>query len=100
MSYPFDEHRKEGFREHIDDISQHAACASQQTEDDSRGSDVPEASLHAAQRQRPVYVVCRRGNDSQHVVQMLRQTGIERARDLVGGLEAWSREENVVFPEY
>ena len=47
-----------------------------------------------------ITVVCRRGNDSQHVVQLLRQQGITSAVDLVGGLAAWSRQTDPSFPEY
>lgn len=100
-NYPFDENRKEAFHEHIDAIVQKAkeGCGSgrengdvsvQQQAGDSRG----------ASQGVPLCVVCRRGNDSQHVVQMLRQGGVRTAVDLVGGLEAWSKHAKVVFPEY
>eukprot|EP00884_Botryococcus_braunii_P020045 jgi/Botrbrau1/6724/Bobra.0324s0015.1 len=48
----------------------------------------------------PVFVVCRRGNDSQRAVHLLRQTGFEGAVDLVGGLQAWAREVDPRFPLY
>lgn len=47
-----------------------------------------------------VVVVCRRGNDSQHVVQSLRQHGVQSAVDLVGGLSAWSQHADQSFPNY
>lgn len=47
-----------------------------------------------------VYVVCRRGNDSQLAVQRLRQAGIDGAVDVMGGLMAWARECDVGFPTY
>ncbi len=46
---------------------------------------------------RPVFVVCRRGNDSQRAVQALRAAGFA-ARDLRGGLYAWKREVDPSFP--
>jgi len=45
-----------------------------------------------------VVVVCRRGNDSQHIVQSLRQHGIQSAVDLIGGLSAWSQHADQSFP--
>ena len=47
-----------------------------------------------------VVVVCRRGNDSQHIVQSLRQHGIQSAVDLIGGLSAWSQNADQSFPNY
>lgn len=62
------------------------------------GSDLP--SQKAAGPQADVIVVCRRGNDSQHTVQLLREHGIASAVDLAGGLLAWSRQADPSFPEY
>lgn len=47
-----------------------------------------------------VIVVCRRGNDSQHVVQSLRGCGVLSAVDLIGGLAAWSQQLDPSFPDY
>ena len=47
-----------------------------------------------------IIVVCRRGNDSQHTVQTLREHGINFAVDLIGGLSAWSQEADPSFPDY
>ena len=47
---------------------------------------------------RPLFVVCRRGNDSQRAVQVLRAAGFTAARDLIGGLHAWKREVDPSFP--
>lgn len=52
------------------------------------------------QPQAPLYVVCRRGNDSQRAVARLRQLGIVHAVDMVGGMEAWAREVDPSFPTY
>lgn len=47
-----------------------------------------------------IYVVCRRGNDSQLVVDMLQKHGLSTAQDLIGGLTAWSTEVDQSFPTY
>lgn len=46
-----------------------------------------------------VIVVCRRGNDSQQIVQSLRGCGVAAAVDLIGGLSAWSQLDTS-FPGY
>ncbi|KAI8923963.1 hypothetical protein BC831DRAFT_14474 [Entophlyctis helioformis] len=48
----------------------------------------------------PVFVVCRRGNDSQMAVRTLKAGGIESAFDIIGGLEEWSRTIDPTFPNY
>lgn len=45
-------------------------------------------------------VVCRRGNDSQIVVQHLKNAGISSVQDLVGGFEAWHNQEDPFFLNY
>ncbi|KAM0018569.1 putative transferase [Helianthus debilis subsp. tardiflorus] len=47
-----------------------------------------------------LYVVCRRGNDSQRAVQLLHKLGFTSAKDIVGGLESWAREVDPKFPTY
>nr|CAD7607011.1 unnamed protein product [Timema genevievae] len=51
----------------------------------------------------PVFVVCRRGNDSQHAVlqirKILRSLG-GSVRDLEGGLQAWAQNVDPNFPVY
>lgn len=51
---------------------------------------------------RPVYFICRHGNDSQLAVRKLKTTpGYEGVvRDVKGGLTAWSKEVDLGFPEY
>ncbi|KAF8935124.1 Molybdenum cofactor synthesis protein 3 [Haplosporangium gracile] len=51
---------------------------------------------------RPVYVVCRRGNDSQPAVKILQENGITMGeiKDIVGGLERWSNAIDPDFPKY
>ena len=52
------------------------------------------------QPQPDLYVVCRRGNDSQIAVDKLRKAGIENVFDLKGGLQQWSKEIDETFPIY
>lgn len=47
-----------------------------------------------------VYVVCRRGNDSQRAVQLLHKNGFTSAKDIVGGLESWAHDVDKRFPTY
>lgn len=51
---------------------------------------------------RPIYFICRHGNDSQLAVRKLKNTpGYEGGvRDIKGGLTAWSKEVDLGFPEY
>ena len=64
-----------------------------------------EASLKEAvgssdEQQPSVYVVCRRGNDSQSAVQLLREKGFHSAKDIVGGLQSWAQDVDPHFPAY
>eukprot|EP00842_Homolaphlyctis_polyrhiza_P006402 jgi/Hompol1/6763/HPOL_003800-RA len=70
---------------HIDRVSELQARVSAQT-----GAATPV----------PVYVVCRRGNDSQLAVDLLQKHGIKNAYDLVGGLTAWSETVDASMPIY
>jgi adenylyltransferase/sulfurtransferase len=47
-----------------------------------------------------IYVVCRRGNDSQRAVKKLREIGHKNVVDMVGGMEAWAKEIDPTFPLY
>ncbi|KAL0000748.1 hypothetical protein SO802_014529 [Lithocarpus litseifolius] len=47
-----------------------------------------------------LYVICRRGNDSQRAVQNLYKLGFTSARDIVGGLESWAHDVDSNFPTY
>lgn len=88
-SFPFDENRSEAFQEQIGAIRRLAAArgSSQRSEPDVAGAPA-------------CVVVCRRGNDSQRAVRMLREGGVGGAVDVVGGLAAWSRGADVGFPAY
>ncbi|KAL3678354.1 hypothetical protein R1sor_021310 [Riccia sorocarpa] len=48
----------------------------------------------------PVFVICRRGNDSQKAVQLLRNEGFSTLVDVVGGLESWAKNVDREFPCY
>ena len=59
----------------------------------------------------PVYVVCRRGNDSQIAVQLLKDYFEKQSsagkdassivvKDIVGGLSLWTDEVDSQFPKY
>lgn len=73
-------------------------------EDKNRKQDSIEATRTRTQGQ-TVYVVCRRGNDSQQAVRLLNEsvasdgTTIHFA-DLVGGLRSWAAVVDPEFPVY
>ncbi|KAF9160542.1 Molybdenum cofactor synthesis protein 3 [Actinomortierella ambigua] len=54
------------------------------------------------QSQLPIYVVCRRGNDSQPAARLLQEQGITTGeiRDIVGGLDRWADKIDPEFPKY
>ncbi|KYN21255.1 PREDICTED: adenylyltransferase and sulfurtransferase MOCS3 [Trachymyrmex cornetzi] len=50
-----------------------------------------------------LYLMCRRGNDSQKAVQYLKEIFIEdtlKIRDIIGGIHAWSNKIDQKFPKY
>ncbi|KAI4307969.1 hypothetical protein L6164_031093 [Bauhinia variegata] len=47
-----------------------------------------------------LYVVCRRGNDSQRAVAYLQKVGFTSAKDIIGGLESWTHNVDPNFPTY
>ena len=55
---------------------------------------------HASNKPASLYVVCRRGNDSQRAVQLLNDNGFSLAKDIVGGLESWAKDVDPTFPTY
>ncbi|ONK77650.1 uncharacterized protein A4U43_C02F9020 [Asparagus officinalis] len=54
----------------------------------------------ASSRPASLYVVCRRGNDSQRAVKFLSENGFASAKDIVGGLESWAKDVDPTFPTY
>jgi adenylyltransferase and sulfurtransferase len=57
-------------------------------------------SLKQRMREDEVFVVCRRGNDSQLAVKYLKEELQIVSKDLIGGLHAWSRRVDSNFPIY
>ncbi|CAA3001413.1 adenylyltransferase and sulfurtransferase MOCS3 [Olea europaea subsp. europaea] len=47
-----------------------------------------------------LYVICRRGNDSQRAVEFLHRMGFTSAKDIIGGLESWANDVDPKFPTY
>lgn len=47
-----------------------------------------------------MYVVCRLGNDSQIAVRMMQKAGIDKTKDIRGGLLSWSKSIDADFPIY
>lgn len=47
-----------------------------------------------------LFVICRRGNDSQRAVQLLHTLGFTSAKDIIGGLESWAHNVDPKFPTY
>ncbi|XP_073122108.1 adenylyltransferase and sulfurtransferase MOCS3-like [Henckelia pumila] len=47
-----------------------------------------------------LYVICRRGNDSQRAVQYLHKNGYTSTKDIIGGLESWAHDVDPKFPTY
>jgi rhodanese-related sulfurtransferase len=62
------------------------------------GGAAAAAELGGLEQQRPVYVVCRRGNHSQLAVKELRAAGLADVFDLAGGMEAWAAEVDPGMP--
>lgn len=96
INLPFNEGKQDAFVQHVGQIEQ------QLNENKIRSSDgiSPDSAPDQQPPRQRFCVVCRRGNDSQRVVHLLRQNGINDAVDLVGGLEAWAGEPGVEFPGY
>lgn len=65
--------------------------------DPENRSDTQTDSNHSCDQ---ILVVCRRGNDSQVVANMLKQSGISQVKDVIGGLNAWSEDVDPEMPKY
>jgi adenylyltransferase/sulfurtransferase len=57
------------------------------------------------QSEKPIFVVCRRGNDSQLSVKRMKELGLDYGGkrfigDIRGGLEAWRKDIDAEFPDY
>ena len=56
--------------------------------------------LHEIPRDRPVFALCHSGIRSATATTLLRQQGHASARNLAGGIDAWSREVDPGVPRY
>lgn len=101
------------FDRHIDAIKQRlaAGCGTAAADGPTAGQQQAETGTvpgengstqqeHEHEQLPPLYVVCRRGNDSQRAVARLRELGISHAVDVMGGMEAWALEVDPSFPTY
>lgn len=59
-----------------------------------------EEAEQASGKHASLYVVCRRGNDSQRAVQYLNSNGFPSAKDIIAGLESWAQDVDRTFPIY
>ncbi|CUS08503.1 unnamed protein product [Tuber aestivum] len=70
---------------------------------DSEAGEI-ESKFQDQPKDRPVYVICRLGNDSQIVTRQLKEAGVfpnDRVFDIEGGITAWARSGVAgEFPEY
>jgi len=65
------------------------------------GREEDAALLQREGKSRPIYMICRRGNDSQEGVREVKKLLPEvNAFDIVGGLHAWAKTVNNDFPIY
>ena len=96
-NYPFDQ-----IQQHLPKMIEQCKKkdASAQQKDDHSSHSTGDSGKDTCTSSPGVFVVCRRGNDSQHVVKLLRNHGIASAQDLVGGLTAWSTQLDRSFPTY
>ncbi|CAI9111398.1 OLC1v1011618C1 [Oldenlandia corymbosa var. corymbosa] len=67
---------------------------------DALGNKEVETKEVTADSGRALYVVCRRGNDSQRAVQYLNKMGFNSAKDIIGGLQSWADDVDPKFPMY
>ncbi|KAH8723174.1 hypothetical protein GQ44DRAFT_685549 [Phaeosphaeriaceae sp. PMI808] len=75
------------------------------SQDYDMGIDEHDWVTKLRQSEKPVFVVCRRGNDSQLSVQKMKELGLDFGGkrfigDIRGGLEAWRKSVDTEFPEY
>lgn len=87
------------------DGSRISASSEQNTEMGNTGMgglslDDGEGERDGGEEEPTVFVVCRRGNDSQLAVESLQKHGISVVVDITGGLQAWAAEIDPHFPIY
>jgi len=79
--------------------------ATRTLKDSGVGDDTAEWISALRQSEKPIFVVCRLGNDSQVTVKKMKELGLHRdgtrfIGDIRGGLHAWRRSVDTEFPEY
>ncbi|XP_027084687.1 adenylyltransferase and sulfurtransferase MOCS3-like [Coffea arabica] len=57
-------------------------------------------SKNSADSNASLYVVCRRGNESQRAVEYLHKMGFSSAKDIIGGIQSWAHDVDPKFPTY
>jgi adenylyltransferase/sulfurtransferase len=62
-------------------------------------NEIPQR-LSEIDREREIIVHCHHGVRSQRVAEFLKQSGFPRVTNLVGGIDAWSREVDPSVPKY
>ncbi|XAR67422.1 Molybdopterin-synthase adenylyltransferase [Bertholletia excelsa] len=67
---------------------------------EARLAEITSAVRKEGDSEASLYVVCRRGNDSQRAVDYLHKMGFTSAKDLIGGLESWAQDVDPKFPTY
>ena len=105
---PFDSANPAAYASSVDRIRalQASSSAQQEAEQTVNGCAHTAAGQNGAsvqlgsEQSRRVHVVCRRGNDSQLVVDLLRREGVRDCVDLIGGLQSWAALQDPAFPAY
>ncbi|KAK4355224.1 hypothetical protein RND71_024195 [Anisodus tanguticus] len=64
------------------------------------GKEAKKETLDRGSSSASLFVICRRGNDSQRAVQLLHTLGFTLAKDIIGGLESWAHNVDPKFPTY
>ncbi|XP_059612521.1 adenylyltransferase and sulfurtransferase MOCS3 [Phlebotomus argentipes] len=70
--------------------------------EDIKSSKIEDIAKDLASKKLPIFIVCRRGNDSQKAVKMLKEhiKGENAPKDIIGGLHAWTKNIDPGFPIY
>lgn len=79
--------------------------AASDLQDQDMMSDEDDWAIKLRRSEKPIFVVCRRGNDSQLSVQKMKELGLDSGGkrfigDIRGGLEAWRKNVDADFPDY
>jgi adenylyltransferase/sulfurtransferase len=79
--------------------------AASDAQDQDMMLDEDDWAIKLRRSEKPIFVVCRRGNDSQLSVQKMKELGLDSGGkrfigDIRGGLEAWRKSVDADFPDY